>query len=86
MNTEAEIMALYAQKGVSEADFKRVFHSFAIEAKVRRAKDMSQRYQIRGVPALVVNGKYRTGSQLAGGNAKIFKVVNYLVEQEASGK
>jgi thiol:disulfide interchange protein DsbA len=83
LNNEAAIMAFFTQHGVSEKDFKRVFHSFAVETKVRRSKDMSRRYGIKGVPSLIVNGKYRTSGQDAGGNAKIFRVVNYLVEQEA---
>ncbi|WP_455207071.1 thiol:disulfide interchange protein DsbA/DsbL [Kaarinaea lacus] len=86
LSTDAEIQKLFAEHGVTQEDFNRVFRSFAVEAKIRRAKDMSQRYGIRGVPALIVNGKYRTGSQLAGGNANIFRVVDYLVEQENQGK
>jgi len=83
MASEEEIMAFFEQFGVKGDEFKRVFKSFAVEAKVRRAKDMSVRYGIKGVPSLIVNGKYRTGGQLAGGQNEIFKVVNYLVEQEA---
>lgn len=86
LGTEQEIMMFFQQHGVSNDDFKRVFHSFAVEAKVRRAKDMSQRYGIQGVPSLIVNGKYRTGSQLAGGNNNIFKVVNFLIEKEVAEK
>jgi thiol:disulfide interchange protein DsbA len=86
LSTDAEIQKLFAEHGVSEQDFNRVFRSFAVEAKIRRAKDMSERYGIRGVPALIVNGKYRTSAQLAGGNANIFQVVNHLVEQESQGK
>ncbi|NOZ55085.1 MAG: thiol:disulfide interchange protein DsbA/DsbL [Gammaproteobacteria bacterium] len=84
--TDKEIQALFAEHGVDEKDFKRVFRSFAVEAKVRRAKDMSQRYGIKGVPALIVNGKYRTSSQLAGGNPNIFRVVNFLVNKETKGE
>jgi protein dithiol oxidoreductase (disulfide-forming) len=86
LSTDAEIQKLFAEHGVSTEDFNRVFRSFAVEAKIRRAKDMSERYGIRGVPALIVNGKYRTGAQLAGGNANIFRVVDYLVVQESQGK
>jgi len=82
MNTEAAIMALFKKNGVSEKDFKRAFHSFAVETKLRRAKDMGRRYGARGVPAIIVNGKYRISAQSAGGNAKIFKVVNKLAKQE----
>lgn len=83
MNDEASIMGLFQAHGISNKDFKRVFRSFAVETKLRRAKDMSRRYGVKGVPALIVNGKYRTSAQDAGGNAKIFKVVNQLVKQES---
>ena len=86
LNTDADIQKVFAEHGVSEKDFNRVFRSFAVEAKIRRAKDMSQRYGIPGVPALVVDGKYRTGARLAGGNANIFRVVDYLVEKEAKAQ
>jgi len=83
MNSEAEIMALFKAHGVAEKDFKRVFRSFAVETKLRRARDMGYRYGARGVPTLIVNGKYRTGAQEAGGNARVFQVVDYLVKQES---
>lgn len=83
MADEASIMALFLNHGISNKDFKRVFRSFAVETKLRRAKDMGRRYGAKGVPAIIVNGKYRTGAQLAGSNAKVFKVVNQLVKQES---
>jgi len=83
MSDEGSIMAIFKNHGVSEKDFKRVFRSFAVETKIRRAKDMGRRYGIKGVPALIVNGKYRTSAHDAGGNAKVFKVVNKLVKQES---
>jgi len=82
LSSDADFQKFFEQHGVSANDFNRVFHSFAVEAKIRRAKDMTQRYGIHGVPSLIVNGKYRTSAQLAGGNAEIFKVVNYLVGLE----
>ena len=86
LKTDADRQKVFAEHGVSAEDFNRVFRSFAVEAKIRRAKDMSQRYGIKGVPSLIVNGKYRTGAKLAGGNANIFRVVDYLVELESQGK
>ena len=85
-NTDADVQKLFVENGVSEKDFNRVFRSFAVEAKIRRAKDMSQRYGIPGVPALIVDGKYRTGARLAGGNANIFRVVDFLVAKESDTK
>ena len=86
MDTEAQLMDFFKQHGVSNKDFNRAFRSFAVEAKIRRSKDMSQRYGIKGVPSIIVNGKYRSSGHLAGGNTNLFKVVNFLVDKEASGK
>ena len=43
-------------------------------------------YEVRGVPSLIVNGKYRVS---AGGavetQADMLNVVNFLIEKERSG-
>ena len=83
LDSEDAIMALFKQFGVSETDFKRAFRSFAVETKIRRARDMGRRYQANGVPAIIVNGKYRVNATSAGGNAKVFKVVDQLIKQES---
>ena len=83
LNTQDEIMALFKEHGVSEEDFKRVFLSFAVDSKMRRASEMTMRYDIDGVPALIVNGKYRTSASQAGSNAAVFQVVDYLVALES---
>ena len=83
LDSEDAIMTLFKQFGVSETDFKRAFRSFAVETKIRRARDMGRRYQANGVPAIIVNGKYRVNATSAGGNAKVFKVVDQLIKQES---
>ncbi len=82
LSTEAQVADFFEEQGVKKAEFSKVFRSFAVESKVRRAMDMSRRYGIKGVPAIIINGKYRTGGHMAGGNANVFKVVDYLVEKE----
>lgn len=82
MNSEAAIMTFFKQHGVPEDKFKRIFRSFAVETKIRRARDMGRRYGANGVPTIIVNGKYRTGAQEAGGASKVFKVVDQLIKME----
>ncbi|NOX42602.1 MAG: thiol:disulfide interchange protein DsbA/DsbL [Gammaproteobacteria bacterium] len=84
LTTEAQLADFFAEQGVKKEEFSKVFRSFAVESKVRRAMDMSRRYGIKGVPALIINGKYRTGGHMAGSNANAFKVVNYLIKKEAA--
>jgi thiol:disulfide interchange protein DsbA len=43
---------------------------------------LTARYGVDGVPAMVVNGKYRTSGSLTGTFANLLKVVDALVEQE----
>lgn len=86
LDTERAIKDLYVKQGVSPKDFDRTFRSFAIESKVRRASNLMARMGINGVPGLVINGKYRTDASKAGGNKNIFKVVDYVVEQERQAK
>ncbi|HEB55594.1 MAG TPA: thiol:disulfide interchange protein DsbA/DsbL [Gammaproteobacteria bacterium] len=85
MNTVAEVKKFFLQQGVSEKDFTNVFNSFGVDAKVRRAKELSREYGISGVPALVVNGKYLTDGPMAGGRRGMIDVLNYLIKKE-SGK
>ncbi len=75
-----ELFAKYA--GVSKADFDMVYNSFFTDLEVRRAKEMTSKYGIRGVPAVIVNGKYRLGAQITGGYKNLMEVLNHLIEKE----
>ncbi|MGI9311516.1 MAG: thiol:disulfide interchange protein DsbA/DsbL, partial [bacterium] len=55
------------------------FDSFAVENKVNFATLMAQNYRITGVPAIIVDGKYRTSVTLAGSPDKLIEVINHLV-------
>jgi len=80
--TEKALMAFFAEHGVNNDDFKKTFHSFAVDGKVRRAKQMTRRYRTRGTPTVVVNGKYTSGPGMAGSFTKLIDVINYLIEKE----
>lgn len=79
-----EVKALFAKYGVSSEKFDNAFNSFAVDAKVRRATDLTRRYGIEGVPALVINGKFVTDGVMAHGNSGMFKVTDYLIKKESS--
>ncbi len=86
LTSEAQLAEFFAEQGVKKEDFSKVFRSFAVESKVRRATDMSRRYGVKGVPAMIVNGKYRTGAGMTGSHANTIKVVNFLIEKESQSK
>ena len=82
LGSQAEIAALFAANGVSEADFNKTFTSFGVNSQVRQAVAMAKASQITGTPALVVNGKYHVSGRKSGGQAGMLKVVDFLIEKE----
>lgn len=82
LKDEAAIGQLFAQHGVDPAKFRSTFNSFFVDTKVRRAKALSKAYGISGVPALVINGEYRTAGAAAGGQEEMLQVADYLIARE----
>jgi thiol:disulfide interchange protein DsbA len=76
------IQAIFATHGVSAEDFSSTWGSFEVAQKLRVAQDLARRYSITSVPAVVVNGKYRTGSSEAGGYPKLMELIDELVARE----
>ena len=60
------------------------YESFAVNNKVAHAITMSKRYGIEGVPAVIVDGRYRTSVSQAGNPAALFELINFLVEKAAA--
>ena len=79
---QASQAKFFVKYGVPEAKFNSMYNSFAITSKVAQAKKLAQQYQLSGVPAVVVNGKYVVQGQ----DATVTDVVSYLVEKERKAK
>jgi len=86
LETEDELAKFFAAHGVKESDFRTNYNSFLVDAKMRQAKTMAARYGVNGVPAIIINGKYRTNATLAGSQEKMIDVINQLIKQESSAK
>ncbi len=86
LETEEQLAKFFVAHGVSETDFKAAFNSFPIDMKVRQAGTLAAKYGITGVPAIVINGKYKTSGPLAGSHEKMIEVMNRLIAQESAVK
>lgn len=84
LETEDQLAKFFVAHGVDEVQFRETFNSFLIDAKMRQAKAMAPRYGITGVPAVIVNGKYKITARLAGSHDKMIEVMNKLVTQESA--
>lgn len=83
LTSEDAIGELFARFGVSQEDFRNTWGSFEVAQKLRVAEDLGRRYGITGVPAVVVNGKYRSGGAEAGSYPKLLEVIDELVARES---
>ena len=79
---QASLAAFYARFGVKPANFNSLYHSFAVSARVAQSRNLAIRYQLSGVPAMVVNGKYL----VTGDSARVVEVVKALIERERKAK
>ncbi len=80
---EDALVAFAEQQGIDGAEFRAAYNSFYTNMKVRRATEMGRRYGIDGVPAVVVNGKYRTSPSQTGSREGLVKVIDYLIGVES---
>jgi len=82
LRTAEEIADFLATQGVEREAFLKAFNGFMVDSEVRKASQLARQYGITGVPAMVVQGKYRTSGSLAGGNGKMIDVVEALIGRE----
>lgn len=80
--TEEEIIEFFARFGVAENDFQNTFRSFAVDSKLNRAKSLTQRYKVRSVPLLIVNGKFVTDGPDVKSFDDMIAVAEELVDRE----
>lgn len=86
LETEEQLSKFFVAHGVSAADFKATYNSFPVDMKVRQASATAARYGVTGVPALIINGKYKTSGPLAGSHEKIIEVLDKLIAQETAAQ
>jgi thiol:disulfide interchange protein DsbA len=84
LTSEDAIQKLFERFGVSKDDFLSTWNSFEVNQKIRVADDLVRRYNVTGVPAIVVNGKYRTGAgpNEAGSVQTLLEVMDELIARE----
>lgn len=76
----------FAKYGVDKNEFNELYGSFGVSTKVRKADSLTRDYKITGVPAFVVNGKYRILRSNLKNDVETFKVIDFLIEKERAAK
>jgi len=86
LTTPQAIAAWIGRQGVVAAQFTSHFQSFATETKARRASQLTDAYQVQGVPALGVAGRFYTDGELTRNMNRALDVVSFLMDQVRAGR
>jgi thiol:disulfide interchange protein DsbA len=74
-----------AQQGVDKAKFMQQFNSFTTASRVNRATQLVNAYQVEGVPALGVAGRFYTDGSMAKSIERSLQVAEYLIGEVRKG-
>lgn len=73
------------QPGLDGAKFAEMYKSFTVSGKVKRATQLQNDYQVGGVPALGVAGRYYIDGELARSMERALQITDSLIAQVRKG-
>lgn len=86
MGSAQAIADWMAKQGVDKAKFLAQFDSFSVATKVNRARQLMTQYQVEGVPALGVAGRFYTDGAMTKSMDRALQVVDFLVAEARAGR
>jgi len=84
MSDADSIAALVEEKGGNRQAFLDAYNSFGMQASLNRATQLAHAYNIDSVPTLIVDGRYMTNANIAGGYDKVPLVLDFLIKKAAA--
>ncbi|HUR88582.1 MAG TPA: thiol:disulfide interchange protein DsbA/DsbL [Ramlibacter sp.] len=75
-----------AKQGIDPQKFTDIYNSFTISAKARRAVEIQDGYQVEGVPAFGIAGRWYTDPTLAGDNSRFIRAAEFLIAKARDTK
>jgi thiol:disulfide interchange protein DsbA len=79
---EISLIKFFQEQGVQPERFIDLVRSQEIIDKASEARIRTVKYGLRGVPAVVINGKYVTATYYTRNYDEMFSVMNWLIEKE----
>ena len=84
LDTLGKMSGFLERQKVDKTKFLAAYNSFAVENQLRKAIKALKDYDVKGVPAVAVNGKYYITGQSAGSFEKLIEIVNFLIKKETA--
>ena len=77
---DQSILEWVTSQGVDAKKFSSAYHSFAVANKVRQAEQQAKDSKLQGVPALVVDGRYRVVGKNIKSTAELLLITDKLID------
>ena len=74
-----DMAAFVAEQGVDKAKFTEAYNAFGTASKVRQSQQLQQAWNLDGVPALGIGGRFLTAGSMAGSNERALAVADFLI-------
>lgn len=83
LNTDEKLVEFFVKQGVDKATAESAFeHSTEMTLQLKEGTALMAQYQIQSVPAVVVNGHYKTDLSMARSPERLLAIVNYLIQKK----
>lgn len=87
LNSDNAMIDFFIQQGVNPEIAKSAFgYSPSIELSIKESEGLMASYQVRAVPAFVVNNQYKTDLQMAKTEERLFAILDFLLTQAKEKK
>lgn len=86
LNNEMVLFDWIEKQGIDRKKFEATYNSFSVQNQVSRSTQSTRQYQLSGVPALVVNGKYLTSGRMGGTPQDTIRTLDALINKVRNEK
>lgn len=84
LDSKQSLINLFVSQGIDKEIAKSAFeNSPSIDLHVTQGMALMAQYQINAVPAFVINNRYKTDLQMAGGPERLLQVIEYLAKKSS---
>lgn len=81
LSSQRALGKFFERYGIESEKTSQLYTSFGVESRLRQDIARLRAYQVTGVPALVIDGRYVIDGNSAGGLANMLKVADQLIEE-----
>jgi thiol:disulfide interchange protein DsbA len=76
------IRSFFGKFGVSPKDFDATWDSFGVQTQLARDQQLAARYNVSGVPSVIVDGKWMTGAGYQMSPDNIMRCIEFLIAKD----